>query len=127
MSLQGSPISNGFVELPDTDSFDRFLAQSNGSPAVVFKHSDSCGVSARAHLQMSKLERPVGLVIVQKARALSDEIAERTGVAHETPQVFILRNGKVLWSASHGQIKAEAVEAALLENLQEQSGEPNPL
>jgi bacillithiol system protein YtxJ len=117
MSFQSSPPSNGFVELSDADSLDRFLAQSNGSPAVVFKHSDSCGISARAHVQMSQLQRPVGLVTVQKARALSDEIAERTGVGHETPQVFILRGREVLWTASHGQIKAEAVEAALLENL----------
>jgi bacillithiol system protein YtxJ len=116
MSSQSSATSNGFVELSDADSLDRFLAQSNGSPAVVFKHSDSCGISARAHEQMSKLERPVGLVIVQKARSLSDEISERTGVEHETPQVFILRGREVLWTASHGQINAEAVEAALLEN-----------
>ena len=127
MSFPGSPISNGFVEIPDRDSFDHFLAQSNGSPAVVFKHSNSCGISARAYGQMSKLAQPVGLVIVQKARALSDEIAERTGVAHETPQVFIFRNGEVLWSASHGQIKAEAVEAALLENLEAPGGRQNSL
>jgi bacillithiol system protein YtxJ len=115
MSFQDSSRSNGFVELPDTDSLDRFLAESNGSLAIIFKHSDSCGISARAHGQMSQIERPVGLVIVQKARALSDEIVARTGVEHETPQVFILRNREVLWTASHGQIKAEAVEAALLE------------
>jgi bacillithiol system protein YtxJ len=115
MSFQSSSGSNGFVELLDTDSLDRFLAQSNGSPAIIFKHSNSCGISARAHEQMSKIERPVGLVIVQKARALSDEIAKRTGIAHETPQAFILRDREVLWTASHGQIKAEAVEAALLE------------
>lgn len=54
-------------------------------------------------------------MIVQTARALSDEIAARTGVEHETPQVFILRDREVLWTASHGQIRAEAVEAALLE------------
>ena len=113
MSHQSSPPSNGFVELADTDSLDRFLAQSNGSPAIIFKHSNSCGISARAHAQMSRLERPVGLVIVQKARALSDEIASRTCVEHETPQVFIIRDREVLWTASHGQIKAEAVEAAL--------------
>ena len=59
---------------------------------------------------------PVGLVTVQTARAVSNEIEARTGVEHETPQVFIIRDGKVLWTASHGQIKAEAVEAALLEN-----------
>src|ERR1700738_763693 len=122
MSFQGSPISNGFVELPDADSLDRFLAQSNGSPAVVFKHSDTCGISARAHVQLSKLERPVGVGIVQKARALSDEIAERTGVVHETPQVFIFRDGEVLWTASHGQIKAEAVEGAVLANQRREQG-----
>jgi bacillithiol system protein YtxJ len=115
MSFQSSSRSNGFVELPDTDSLDRFLAQSKGSPAIIFKHSDSCGISTRAHGQMSQIEQPVGLVIVQKARALSDEIAARTGVEHETPQVFILRNREVLWTASHGQIRAEAVEAALVE------------
>jgi bacillithiol system protein YtxJ len=115
MSLQSFPMTNGFVELPDTDSLDRFLAESNGSPAIIFKHSNSCGVSTRAHVQMSMIERPVGLVIVQKARALSDEIAARTGVEHETPQVFILRDREVLWTASHGQIKAAVVEAALLE------------
>jgi bacillithiol system protein YtxJ len=113
MSYQSSLPSSGFAELLDTDSLDRFLAQSNGSPAIIFKHSNSCGISARAHAQMSRLERPVGLVIVQKARALSDEIAARTQVEHETPQVFIIRDREVLWTASHGQIKAEAVEAAL--------------
>jgi bacillithiol system protein YtxJ len=112
MRSQNSSQSNGFIELPDTDSLDRFLAQSNGSPAVVFKHSNSCGISARAHAEMSRLELPVGLVIVQTARALSDEIAARTGVAHETPQVFILRGREVLWTASHGRISAESVEAA---------------
>jgi len=63
---------------------------------------------------MSRIELPVGLVTVQTARAVSNEIEARTGVEHETPQVFIIRDGKALWTASHGQIKAEAVAAALL-------------
>ena len=116
MSEQGSAPANGFVELPDVDSLDRFLAQSNGSPAIIFKHSNTCGISARAHAEMSRIEQSVGLVIVQKARGVSNEIEARTGVAHETPQVFIIRDREVLWTASHGQIKAEAVEAALLAN-----------
>src|SRR5438309_5296258 len=103
MSQQSSAPANGLIELTDMDSLDRFLAESNGSPAIIFKHSNSCGISSRAHGQMSQIERPVGLVIVQKARALSDEITARTGVEHETPQVFILRDREVLWTASHGQ------------------------
>ncbi|MDX6384850.1 MAG: hypothetical protein QOK48_2423 [Blastocatellia bacterium] len=113
MNQPSSAPANGFVELPDVESLDRFLSQSNGSPAIVFKHSNTCGISARAHAEMSRLEHPVGMVIVQQARGVSNEIEARTGVMHETPQVFIMRNGEVLWSASHGQIKAEAVESAL--------------
>jgi len=109
-------MNNGFIEIADLDSLDRFLAEANGSPAVIFKHSDSCGISARARAQMSRLEFPVGLVIVQTAHDVSVEIAARTGVEHETPQVFILRGREVLWTASHGRISAEAVEAALAEN-----------
>ena len=112
MSQQTSAPANGFIELPDMDSLDRFLAQSNGSPAIVFKHSNSCGISARAHAEMSRIELPVGLVTVQTARAVSNEIEARMGVEHETPQVFIIRDGKAVWTASHGQIKAEAIEAA---------------
>jgi len=118
MDQPSSAPPNGFVELPDTDSLDRFLAQSNGSPAIIFKHSNSCGISARAHAEMSRIEHPIGLVVVQEARGLSNEIAARTGIAHETPQVFIMRDQKVVWTASHGQIKAEGVRAALLEAVE---------
>jgi bacillithiol system protein YtxJ len=123
MSQQSSASASTFVEITDRESLDRFLAQSNGSPAVIFKHSNLCGVSARAYAEMSRVELPVGLVIVQQSRSVSDEIEARTGVGHETPQVFIIRDGKALWTASHGQVKAAAVEAALLEiGGQNQSG-----
>jgi bacillithiol system protein YtxJ len=108
-------MKDGFTELSDTDSLDRFLAEANGSPVVLLKHSDSCGISARAYQDLAKFAGPVGLVTVQTARAVSDEIEKRTGVGHETPQVFILREGKVLWTASHGQVKTAAVESALAE------------
>jgi len=108
-------MTNGFIELRDVAALDDFLARSNGNPVIIFKHSDSCGISSRAYTQMSWLERPVGLVTVQQARAVSDEIGKRMGLAHETPQVMIISNGKVAWTASHGQVKAAAVEAALRE------------
>src|SRR5713101_5054671 len=108
-------MTNGFIELSDVASLDNFLARSNGDPVIIFKHSDSCGISARAYTQMSGLERPVGLVTVQTARAVSDELEKRMGLAHETPQVMIVHHGQVAWTASHGQVKAAAVEAALEE------------
>jgi bacillithiol system protein YtxJ len=66
---------------------------------------------------MSRISSQVGLVTVQTARALSNEIEARTGVEHHTPQVFIIRDGKVTWTATHGRITAERVGAALLEAM----------
>jgi bacillithiol system protein YtxJ len=109
-------MKNAFVELRNMDSLDRFLALAIDGPVVILKHSDTCGVSSRAYAEMSKLERPVGLITVQTARALSDEVERRLSVGHETPQVLILRNGKVVWTASHGAVRAEAVEAAVRES-----------
>ena len=108
-------MTNGFTEIADIESLIQFLAPANGAPAIIFKHSNSCGISSRAYTQMSQLGRPLGIVVVQNARAVSDEIERRTGVAHETPQLLIFRSGEVVWTASHGQIRAEAVAAALAE------------
>src|SRR6266404_4967568 len=105
-------MNNGFIELRDVAALDNFLAQSNGDPVIIFKHSDSCGISARAYTQMSGLERPVGLVTVQTARAVSDEIGKRMGLAQHTPHVMIVHHGHVAWAASHRPVKAAAVAAA---------------
>ena len=67
-------MDNRFTEIADLESLDRFVANLNGSAGVVFKHSDTCGISSRAYTEMSKLELPIGIVIVQHARSVSDEV-----------------------------------------------------
>jgi bacillithiol system protein YtxJ len=102
-----------FININNVESLNDFIGNLNGSSGVLFKHSNLCGVSSRAYAEMAKLEHPVGLVVVQDARAVSDEIERRWNVSHETPQVLIIQDGKVLWSASHFQIKAANVAAAM--------------
>ena len=102
-----------FIEIESLAALDEFLAAANGAAAVLFKHSNTCGVSSRAHAEMSKLQQPVGLVTVQSARVVSDEIEKRWQLAHETPQVVIIRDGRVVWDASHFSVRAADVEAAL--------------
>jgi bacillithiol system protein YtxJ len=55
---------------------------------------------------------------VQKSRALSNEIESRFALPHETPQVLIVREGKLAWSASHFRITADAVNHAVEEAAQ---------
>jgi bacillithiol system protein YtxJ len=106
-------VSNGFVEIGDVESLDRFISEAGETPAIVFKHSNTCGISARVYREMSQVTRPVGIVIVQQARDVSDEIERRFGIQHETPQALIVKGDKVLWNASHYAVKARAIEEAL--------------
>lgn len=101
---------NGFVEIDDVESLDQFILAAGESPAIVFKHSNTCGISARVYREVSQITRPVGIVVVQQARHVSDEIARRFGIQHETPQALVVRGDKVLWSASHYGVKAQAIE-----------------
>jgi len=105
--------SKGFVEIADIESLERFISDAGETPAIVFKHSNTCGISARVYREMSQVERPVGIVTVQQARDVSDEIERRFGVQHETPQALVVRGDKVVWSASHYAVKAQAIEEAV--------------
>ncbi len=113
--MEGS-VENHFINLNDAKSFEELLRRSQERPVVVFKHSMTCPISAAAYEQMTHLDGEVALVDVQSAREVSREIENKTGVPHESPQVLVLRNGKVIWNASHWRVKVDAVAEAIREN-----------
>ena len=83
----------------------------------LLKHSNTCSISlsaleaVEAHLARHP-EQSVGMVVVQTHRPLSNLIATRLGITHQSPQLFLLKDGKVAWQASHWSITAEAMENA---------------
>jgi monothiol bacilliredoxin len=111
MGLQG--MENQFIRVTGADQFTELLSQSQEGPVVIFKHSTTCPVSAAAYSEMERFAGAVVLVEVQRARELSREIEKQTGIRHESPQVLVLENGKVVWNASHFKVKAQAVTEAL--------------
>jgi bacillithiol system protein YtxJ len=108
-------MDNHFFTISNSESFDELLRRSNERPVIIFKHSIACSISAAAYREMARLE-DVALVEVQNARELSNEIERRTGISHESPQVLIIRNGKVVWEATHWQVKASKVADAVRAN-----------
>src|SRR6478672_5401720 len=106
-------MSNRFLRVTATGAFDQMTEESRQRPVIIFKHSSTCPISAAAYEQMSAVDADVALVEVQRARELSREIESKTGVRHESPQVIILRNGQVVFNASHFQIKTASITQAL--------------
>ena len=102
-----------FTPVRDAGALEELFARSNEQPVVLFKHSNSCPISAAAHRALKQLGAEVSIVVVQESRDLSREVETRTGVRHESPQAFVLRRGEVAWSASHFDITADAVRRAV--------------
>ena len=115
--------------LQHVDELHRLIAESESRPVLLFKHSHTCGVSWEAldellaHLndrgsRASAPRRSEGaaqyaMVTVQTHRAVSNAVAQKLGVRHETPQALLIRDGRVVWSASHFRVTAAAVEDAI--------------
>jgi bacillithiol system protein YtxJ len=102
-----------FFRIDDRATLDNLLTDSSRKPVIVFKHSNACSISARAYREMEQLGERVNILEVQSAREISRELANLTGVRHETPQVIILRDGKAVWNASHFDVKAAEVLKAV--------------
>ncbi len=112
--LPSSPMNWNTLTSPD--ELDALLAESAQHPIVVFKHSTTCSISATAK---SRLERQwddiVGPAIkpyyldLLRYRPLSNEVAKRLGVMHESPQLLLIQNGVCTYDASHLGIRLDTV------------------
>ena len=105
-------MGNKFFRIDDRTALENLITDSKQKPVIVFKHSNACSISARAYREMEKVDRQVNILEVQSAREISRELANLTGVRHETPQVIVLRDGKAVWNASHFDVQAAAVVEA---------------
>ncbi|MES2627536.1 MAG: bacillithiol system redox-active protein YtxJ, partial [Bacteroidota bacterium] len=92
--------------------------QQSGSPIAIFKHSTRCSISATVK---SRLERkwpfsdefPIYLLDLLEHRDISDRIAGELSIQHESPQLIVLNQGKVMYHASHLDISAEDAQSAV--------------
>ena len=94
---------------------DSLVERSNTEPVILYKHSVTCPVSARAQEQVVELKHdiPTYAVVVQYARDLSEKVAEMFDIEHETPQAIIIKDGKPVADFSHAHITTKAVREAV--------------
>jgi bacillithiol system protein YtxJ len=86
--------------------------------AVLFKHSTVCGLSASAMRQVRQFSAehpdvPVFVVDVRAQRPLSQTVAKRLGIEHESPQAIVIRDARVVWHASHQNVTADDMARAI--------------
>lgn len=102
--------------LESLEQLDALHQESQGRPVVIFKHSTRCSISAFAkhRFELGWPDEPKAsawLLDLIRFREISNEIAHRYGVAHESPQVIVLAGGQAVYHASHMDIDPQVVVA----------------
>lgn len=99
-----------FKEIQNTEELDTLIENSSEQAIVLFKHSTTCPISAGVYQEISNADADINLIVVQRARDVSNAVTEKTGIRHESPQAFVVKNGKVVYHASHYDVTASDVE-----------------
>ena len=114
-----SATNQAWKTLSSIDQLDQIDVQSNERPVILFKHSTTCGISAGAKY---RLEDAWGDEVknydfyyldLLTYRPISNAIATRYGVRHESPQILVIQNGKAVYNASHQSIDLARIEQAI--------------
>ncbi|KOS05483.1 general stress protein [Flavobacterium akiainvivens] len=102
-------------DLTQLKQLDDVVAESATQPVIIFKHSTRCPVSRMA-LRNFENEyaidadnaKPYFLDLIEH-RDVSNEIATRFNVVHQSPQVLVIKDGKSVYDESHDAIDAGVV------------------
>lgn len=95
------------------NELDEVFERSNSQPVALLKHSNSCGISAHVFYDLQDSDIDLSVIIVQDHRDLSNAVADRTGHRHQSPQAFVLSDGKAVYHATHYAIDPKRIESAL--------------
>lgn len=91
------------------------IEKSAHTPQVIFKYSGRCSISDVAKTRLERKTAPAlvdfYLLDVIEHRSLSNKIASRFGVHHESPQVLLIKNAECIYDESHLGIRMDEIAA----------------
>ena len=103
-------------DLTDLKQLDAIADESSETPVIIFKHSTRCAISRMALKNFEReynIEegsvRPYFLDLLEH-RDISNTIASKFNVEHQSPQLILIKDGKAIYHTSHSDIDAGAVK-----------------
>ncbi len=110
----------GWNNLTALDQLNDIAEKSNTKAQLIFKHSTRCSVSSFAKRILNdeidnQYESKIDFHYLDLIayREISNAIASKFNVFHESPQILLIQNGKCTYHASHSDITLEKVDAFL--------------
>lgn len=107
-----SQVSSQFTTLTSSQQFDDIHQKSMIEDVYLLKHSTRCGIS---HAALDQVETFLAgqadvtfyYLDLLAHRDISNQIADRYGVPHQSPQVLVVSKGKVVRHTSHHAIDVD--------------------
>lgn len=107
-----------WIALEDLGQLNEIITSSSEKPVLIFKHSTTCGIS---RMVMKQFERDFDLndkvnsyyLDLLSYRPISNEVATRFDVTHQSPQLLLIINGKSVYDVSHSAIDVAALRVQL--------------
>ncbi|MBE0424165.1 MAG: bacillithiol system redox-active protein YtxJ [Lutibacter sp.] len=112
-------IKINWVALTDKAQLEDIVKISMTKPVLIFKHSTRCGISRMVLKNFESdydiPENNVELYFLNllEYRTLSNDISEKFKVAHQSPQVLLIKNNKCIYDNSHHSITIEAIKEVI--------------
>jgi bacillithiol system protein YtxJ len=101
-------------DLDNSNQLQTIIDASYTQAVAIYKHSTRCSVSFMAkktiEFNWTFDSTDVWLLDLLKHRAISNQIEEQLSVRHESPQFLLLKEGKVVYHASHNSIDLSQIE-----------------
>ena len=101
-----------WIALTAEETLSKILENSTHKPQIIFKDSTTCGISAHAKERLitdyNVIEDKADFYYLDLLtyRSLSNYIAKTLMVTHQSPQLIVIKDKKVVYSASHHAISA---------------------
>ena len=99
-------------QIQDLGKLNEISTISEEKTVVIFKHSTTCSISRMVlrnfeneYNQENNLE--IYFLDLLKNRDISNEIANKFSVVHQSPQMLVIKNGVSVYNASHENIHAD--------------------
>ena len=92
------------------------IEDSHSSPQVIFKHSTTCPISSMAKRRLEgnwSLDINPYYLDLLSYRSISNAIADKLNVRHESPQIILIHNGKAIYNESHLDISVSGLRQSL--------------
>jgi bacillithiol system protein YtxJ len=123
-SIFGEPKPNSsaskinWTSMEHLGQIDEIILLSEEMPVIIFKHSTRCSISKIAlknfenEYDLGENVTPYFLDLIS-FRDVSNEIASRFNVVHQSPQLLLIVGGKSVYDVSHSSIDAQELKSKI--------------